>query len=121
MLDQISAEDDEASSKKDPEIRAQEIRSAVSPALVKYTLENMKSMLRDNELVVFLTCLLNFGDGMEPCLSQLAEEAAKPFCKGDDEVFFFDFLIWKPLIKNHIYQDVFKIAQTAITISFYKL
>eukprot|EP00095_Tigriopus_kingsejongensis_P001645 maker-scaffold801_size95070-snap-gene-0.16 protein:Tk01645 transcript:maker-scaffold801_size95070-snap-gene-0.16-mRNA-1 annotation:"hypothetical protein DAPPUDRAFT_43721" len=73
-------------SKKDPEVRAAELRALISPALVKYVLAHLTEMLRDNAKTLFLTCLLNYADGMEPCLSQLAQEASQPFTSHDDSV-----------------------------------
>lgn len=104
-------ENDSETSKKDPTVRAAELRALISPALVKYVLTNMTELLKDNSKVVFLTCLLNYADGMAPCLSQLAEEAAKPFTSHDDETSLVEARATHMMLKKLISRDKERYAQ----------
>ncbi|TRY76694.1 hypothetical protein TCAL_02671 [Tigriopus californicus] len=104
-------ETDTETSKKDPAIRAAELRALISPALVKYVLTNMTELLKDNGKVVFLTCLLNYADGMAPCMSQLAEEAAKPFTSHDDDASLVEAKASHMMLKKLISRDKERYAQ----------
>ena len=87
VIERLNAGGPGEHSKKDPEIRAREIRAAISPALAKYCVEKMDDLLKENNLTVFLTCLLNHGDNeaFAGALAHLAELAAQPFSSDDDE------------------------------------
>jgi len=81
----IKQGDDNEHSKKDPELRAKELREAVSAPLAKYFVEHLSDLIKDSKSTIFTTCVLNSLDSKaaKPVLELLAEEAARPFEAGE--------------------------------------
>ena len=72
-------------SKKDSAVRSQELRKIVSPPICAYLTENLSAVLSSNQSTLLLTCVLKHASSSEDLQTRLAEEAAKPFCPGEDD------------------------------------
>lgn len=105
VINMLKRGDGNEHSKKDTNIRQAELRTEISPAIVKHMLETMKDLFYDNPATVFLGGMINHVVKGESLLTYLAEECSKPFAKGDDEPNLIENPAMHKMLKKIIGQD----------------
>ncbi|KAM5191836.1 pumilio homolog 3 [Mantella aurantiaca] len=83
IIEVLKQGDDNAHSKKDPEVRHQELLEAISGPLLKYLEENIKDLVLQNAMCTMITNILLYALGdPQPVMSAIATIAAIDFVPG---------------------------------------
>ena len=111
--------DNNEHSKKDTDIRRNELKAVLSGPVCKYVLEHFKDMLFDNPATILLACVINHAlpELTEDLMKELAEEASKPFFPGDDEPNVVENTATHILLKKIIAQDKIRFEKGVKTFS----